>query len=129
MPNINDLKQSKFLKKEDVTPPILVTIRGFDQMNVSGEGAPPEEKWVLHFNETEKPLVLNPTNGQLIARITGSEDFEGWIGKRIVLFNDPNVSYAGKLTGGVRARAPKQAAVAPKPVPVPDETAEDDVGF
>lgn len=113
MPSVSDLKQSKFLTKADVTPDQLVTIRGYEQVNVAKEGAPQEDKYALHFNEMEKPLVLNSTNGQIIAAITGSEDFDGWIGKKIVLYFDPNISFAGKLTGGIRCRAPKT-----KPTPV-----------
>jgi hypothetical protein len=111
MPNINDLKQSKYLTKADVTPPVLVTIRGYEQVNVAKEGAEPEMRWALHFDELDKPMVVNSTNGQIIAAITKSEDFDGWIGNKIVLFNDPNISFGGKLTGGIRCRAPKNQPV------------------
>lgn len=118
MPTIHDLKTSKFLTKADVLKPILVTIAGYQQVNVAMEGAAPEEKYALTFNETEKPMVLNSTNGQLIARITGSEDFDDWIGRKIVLYNDPNISFGGKLTGGIRVREPRnQPAPAPAAAP------------
>jgi hypothetical protein len=109
MANVNDLKSSKFLKQSDVGEGVLVTIRALAQENVAKEGADPEMKFVLHFDEFEKPLVLNSTNGQIIAKITGiEEDIEvGWVGKKVVLFNDPNVSFGGKITGGIRVRAPK----------------------
>lgn len=110
MPNVNDLKQSKFLTQKDVTPPVLVTIRAWEQVNVAKEGVDPDLKYALHFNELEKPMVLNSTNGQIIASIAASGEFDDWIGKKIVLYNDPNISFAGKLTGGIRARAPKQQA-------------------
>lgn len=137
MPSINDLKQSKYLTKADVTPPVLATIRSYEQVNVAKEGAEPEMRWALHFDELDKPMVVNSTNGQIIAGITKSDDFDGWIGHKIVLFNDPNISFAGKLTGGIRCRAPKnQPAPAPKPAPVPapvpapaQSTADDDVPF
>jgi hypothetical protein len=109
MASINDLKSSKFLKKEDVGEGALVTVTGLSQENVAKEGVDPEMKWVLHFAEYEKPLVLNSTNGQIIAQITGkSEDIEReWIGAKLVLYSDPNVSFGGKLVGGIRVRAPK----------------------
>jgi hypothetical protein len=109
MASISDLKSSKFLKKEDVGEGALVTIREVSQQNVAKDGAPEECKWCLHFDEFDKPLVLNSTNGQIIAKITGIEnDIEvGWVGKKIVLYDDPNVSYAGKITGGIRVRAQK----------------------
>lgn len=134
MPTVNDLKQSKFLTKADVIPPILVTIRGYELLNMALQGEQPEMKWCLKFDEHEKPMSLNSTNGQIIAKITGSEDFDGWIGKRIVLFDDPSISFGGKLTGGIRVRAPRipnpapvVAASAPAPAPVQpafDPTAE-----
>ena len=70
MASINDIKSSKFLKKEDVGEGSLVTIRSLGQQNVAKEGAEEDMKWVLHFDEFEKPMVLNSTNAQLIAKIT-----------------------------------------------------------
>lgn len=111
--NVNQLKQSNYLKKEEVDPPVLVTIHSVEQDNVAKEGAPPEMKWVIHFDEFEKSMVLNSTNGQLIAKICGSDESEDWIGKQIVLYHDPGVSFGGKLVGGIRVRAPKNAAGKP----------------
>ena len=107
MPNISVLKSSKFLKKEDCDPPVLVTIKDCTELNVAQEGAPEEFKWCLHFEETDKPMVLNSTNGQLIAKFIGKDNTEEWVGHKIVLYHDPNVSFGGKLIGGIRARAPK----------------------
>jgi hypothetical protein len=114
MASINDLKTSKFLKKEDVGDGTVVTITEVAKLNVAAEGAPHEEKWCLIFREFDKPMVLNSTNGQSIAAIVGTgENIENtWPGKRVELFNDPNVSYAGKLMGGIRVRAPRGPAMA-----------------
>lgn len=118
--HISELKESKFLKKEDCGRGILLTIRSVDKVNVAKEGATPEEKWAISFDEVEKPLVLNNTNGQIIAGITGSEDSEGWTGHKVVLYHDPNIVFGGKLVGGIRVRAPKnQSAPAPAPKPAP----------
>jgi hypothetical protein len=116
--NLSDLKQSKFLKKEDVEPAVLVTIRAMSQENVAKEGCEPEMRTALHFDELDKPLILNSTNGQIIARITGKDtDIEtSWIGARVVLYNDPNVTFGGKLVGGIRVRAPKPQALSAKPI-------------
>jgi len=113
MPHINEFKQSKFLKKEDVGSGVQVTISGVSELNVAKEGAEPELKWCLTFHETEKPMVLNSTNAQIIAKSLGSEQTDDWHGKKIVLYNDPNVSFAGKVMGGIRVRAP-QIQAAPK---------------
>lgn len=143
MPNISELKESRFLKQTDCGAGILVTISGCTQENVAKEGAEPELKWCLHFTETSKPLVLNSTNGQIIASITGQDDTDNWTGHKIVLYADPNITFGGKLVGGIRARAPKGKATAvtatarppiknpvAKPAPVPAVEAEpDDIPF
>ncbi len=64
----------------------------------------------MHFQEVDKPCVLNSTNGQIIASITKSEDTDNWAGHKIVLYDDPNVSFGGKLVGGIRVRAPRNVA-------------------
>lgn len=104
--HISELRESRFLKKEEVGNGTLATIREIYQENVAKSGAPEEYKWVISFNELEKPMVLNSVNGQIIAQITGSEDSDGWIGAQIELYNDPSIMFAGRLTGGIRVCAP-----------------------
>lgn len=101
------MKESKFLKKEDVGDGVPLTIIGVESRNVAMTGEPAEPKWCLLFKEVDKPLVLNSTNLQLCERIFKSDETDDWIGKTIVLYEDPNVSYAGKIVGGIRVRALK----------------------
>lgn len=131
MPNISEMRESKFLKKEDVGTGALATIAGCQQYNVAKEGAPPENKWCLTFHELDKPLVLNSTNTQVCAQVCGSEETDDWIGHRIVLYTDPNVSFQGKLVGGIRVRAPKKTAPPPaaRPVQAMSEVDETDIPF
>jgi hypothetical protein len=124
MPKTSEMHESKFLKQSDIGAGALMTIESCDKHNVAKEGAEPEHKWCLSFAESDKPLVLNRTNIQLCERIFGSDDTDEWIGKQIVLYVDPNVSYAGELVGGIRVRAPRvktngAAPVAAKPAPKP----------
>ncbi len=63
-------------------------------------------------------MVLNNTNAQIIAMILKSEETDDWIGKQIVLYDDPNVSFGGKLVGGIRVRAPRVKAPL-KGIPAP----------
>ena len=109
--NINELKESKYLTKTDVEPELTATITGIGKENLAREGEPPEYKYILIFKEC-KPLVLNSTNGQLAAMALKSEETDDWIGKQVTMYNDRTVSFAGKLTGGVRIRpdAPQGAA-------------------
>ena len=111
--NINDMKESRYVKKEDVGDGVIVTVSGLSQENLAMENQPPEMKWVMSFKENIKPLVLNSTNAQLCAKALNSPETDDWMGKQIILFNDPNVSFGGKLTGGVRIRKNQQAAPVP----------------
>ena len=106
---IGEMKSSKYVKKEDVGNGLIVTIVKMTNENVAMDNQPVEMKWVMHFREDINPLVLNWTNLQLCAQATGSEETDEWPGKQIVLWNDPNVSFGGNLTGGVRIRPVQQA--------------------
>jgi len=99
--NINELKQSKYLKKEDCGDGLLVTIRGLKQENVAMDGKPEDLKWIISFAEC-KPMVLNGTNSRLIAKALGSDETDDWMGQKIVLFNDENVTFGDEVVGGVR---------------------------
>jgi hypothetical protein len=122
--HISKMTESKYLKQDDVGDGKLVTIKGITRTNVAREDDEPEYKYTMAFQETDKPLVLNTTNIQLCARACGSDDTDDWVGKKIVLYTDPNVSYAGKLVGGIRIRAPKGAAAKP-----PVEEPSDEIPF
>jgi hypothetical protein len=112
MPKISEMKESKFLKQIDVGVGMLCTVAAVTQENVAKQGADPEMKWCLVLEESDKPLVLNSTNIQLCAKVFNSEDTDDWTGKKVVLYIDPNVSYGGKIVGGIRVRAPKTTAKA-----------------
>jgi hypothetical protein len=111
--NVNELKESKFLKRSDVGDGTIVTITGVSRENVAKEGAPEELKWILHVEEFDKGLVLNSTNGQLIAQALKSEESDDWVGGKVVLYDDPSVSFGGKLVGGIRVRAVPKANLQP----------------
>ena len=109
------MKESKFLTKDDVMPPLLVTMGQVEKVDVALAGADPEYRWALHFDELDKPMILNQTNISLINAVTSTDDTDDWVGKKIVLYNDPSVSYAGKVTGGIRVKGNQveQAPVVP----------------
>lgn len=129
---INEMKESKYISKEDVgVNGKNLTIRNSDhllQENVAPDNKPPEMKWILYFNEARKGLALNQTNISLVAHITGSEETDDWRGKPVQLFEDPTISYGGKVIGGVRVR---HVSNAPQPAspPMPNNDFDDDVPF
>ena len=60
-----------------------------------------EECTVAHFVEDIKPLILNKTNADAIARVWGTPYIEDWAGKKIVL-KVKNVSPFGDTVDAVR---------------------------
>lgn len=124
---IGQMLESKYLKKEDVDPPKLLTIVGFDKVNVAREDEAPDFKWIMKFQEC-KPMVVNSTNLHLVAQALGSDDTDHWIGKKIVAFSDPNVSFGGKLVGGIRLRAARVKGQ-PAPAQVASAPGEDEDAF
>lgn len=121
--------ESKYLAKSDVGEDgVILTIKGFHREMVKGDDGD-EEKTVLHFVEDVKPMILNRTNAQLLAVVTGAKIAGEAKGKQIVVYNDPTVGFGGKITGGIRikkiAGTPKPMPAAPKPAGEPD----DDIPF
>ena len=110
----SDMIVSKFLKKEEVDPPVLAYIAKVGKEDVSMEDKPSEYKFCLHFKGDIKPLVLNSTNIQMIEKIHGDET-DDWLGKPIVLYNDPNIMFKGELKGGIRVRKVNPEAKLPPP--------------
>ena len=123
MPDISQMAESKFLKRADVGAGKLLTIESVVQKNVAKQNEAPENKWCVSFLEVDKPLVLNRVNSELIAMITGERNSDNWGGFKIVAYDDPSISYGGKLVGGIRVRAPRGAA-AQKPPPAKPPQAE-----
>ncbi len=107
--------QSKYLKKDDLDEDVIVTVRKFTEQNVAADGQPEDKKWVLYFDEYEKGLVLNSTNIQLLQNATGASGPEEAVGKEIILYVDPNISFGGKIVGGLRIRAHHKVAAPIRP--------------
>jgi len=116
------MSDSKYLKKEDLDEQgNLCTIKSFVKQNVAQEGEDAENKYVMFLHEFPKGLVLNATNRACLERVYGP-DTDDCIGNMIVLYVDENVSYAGKIVGGIRLRAPRSKA---KPTPPPKVNSDD----
>src|SRR5262245_41038923 len=116
--------ESKYLKKDDVGRGVLVTIRDLQKETLKMDDEE-KEKWVLYFEELAKGLVLGSTTIQQTELATGSDDTDEWIGKKIVLYDDPNVQFKGKLVGGIRVRAvAKKSASKTAVVSAPDTDRE-----
>ena len=109
MPNVNDMFPTKYLHWQELkgTEPLL-TIDRVEMEQMMGNGLEP----VLYFYGKKKGVVLNKTNGRMIAASYGPAT-ENWNGKEIVLYGDPTVMYGAQQTGGLRMRMPNGPAPAP----------------
>lgn len=124
--NLNDSwdtlveSKSKYLKQSDVGEDgRVLTVKGFRREVLDTDDGQ-EEKTVLHFVEDVKPMVLGPTNKELLRVATGAITPGEAKGKQILVFADPTVMFGGKATGGLRIR---KAQAAPK------TTSDDDPGW
>lgn len=125
---VRDMIQSKFLRKEDFDEDQVCTIKDCKLEQVGKEESP-EERWVLYFREREKGMVLNITTIRVLEQAYGG-DTDHWIGNKVMVYVDPNVSFGGKVVGGLRLRMPKKQAVKAPPPPVdPDFDTTDDIPF
>lgn len=110
MPRVSDMIVSKYLRKEDFTDEDRVmTIRSLMLEDMPGDDG--TQKWVLYFNEDRKGMALNVTTIRVLEKAFGDHS-DMWIGKKVKVYVDPNVSFGGKVIGGLRLMPPKNAKAA-----------------
>jgi len=111
--NINESFPSKFLKASDLKgQTVAVTIS-----HVGIEEVGEEQKPVLYFKDKPKGLVLNKTNGMVIADRFGPET-DGWADAEIELY-PTKTPFQGQMVACLRVQLP-----APPPPP-PADAADD----
>jgi len=121
-----------FLKTEDLQQKACkLVIESVGTEEIEGDHGK-EKKLVARFAGKDKGLILNRTNADSIAEISGSEDTDDWAGQAIVLFPD-TTKFGGKTVPCMRIRAPhtngaKAAPPPPPPAPV-EELTDDDIPF
>ena len=124
-PKVSEMIVSKFLRKEDFEEDRVFTIRGLKLEDMPGDDG--TQKWVLYFKEEAKGMALNVTTIRVLEAAFG-DDSDGWIGKRVMVYVDPHVTFGGRAVGGIRLRTPKKQA-APTPPPPADNDFNDDIPF
>ena len=120
---------SNYLKKDEVGEDgVILTIAGFKQEIIKTDSGD-ETKVVMYFQEEGyKPMVLNTTNATVLGKITGAATAGDARGKQVVVYDDPSVSFGGKVTGGLRLKKVVGAPQAPKAASKPQvSTAFDDI--
>ena len=102
---------SKYLKSADLEGRTIRLV--IADAKLEEVGMDKDQKPVLYFAKAKKGMVLNVTNGNLIAAAYG-DDSKDWKGKPIELYV-AKVRYQGKLVDGLHVRIPEDA-VEPEPV-------------
>jgi len=123
MPKVSEMIVSKFLRKEDFDEDRVMTIKSVKLEDMSGDQG--DQKWVLYFKEEAKGMAMNMTTIRVLEQAYG-DDTDHWIGNKVKVYVDPNVSFGGKIVGGLRLRTPKAG---PKPPPPPKEEVATDNEF
>ena len=94
-----------FIKKEDLAAgPQRFTIQGVSKTTFEAKNGQPAED-VLQLELDERQFSLNKTNIKILIGAHGGKT-DGWIGKSVILYVDPNVMFSGRLVGGVRVQIP-----------------------
>lgn len=126
----HEMIESKYLKKEDVGEDgTIVTVSNFERVNVAAKGDMPEMRWTIQFEEFDKPMVLNSTNIKLAEKACGSDDTDDWIGKKLIVYNDPSISFGKEIVGGIRIKAYRKAGAPRQPTrkDVQEDFGDDDI--
>lgn len=114
----SEMAGGRFFRAGEIDRPRLVKVSRFS-VESFGVGDEKKSKYVLWPEPGEGPargFVLGQVTLRQLQDIAQSDDPEALIGRTVVAYNDPSVSFNGKA-GGIRFRAPRPAAVLDDPLP------------
>ncbi len=98
---------------------IVLTIKMVRQEPVVGADGKKEDCIVCHWQENEKPMILNVTNCKAISKVAGTPYIEQWAGHRVQIGIE-TVSAFGATTDALRIRKTKPKAVQDAPIACED---------
>ena len=61
----------------------VLTIKSVVREKVTGTGGKKQECTVVHWAESEKPMILNRVNSKIISKIYDTPYIELWVGKKV----------------------------------------------
>lgn len=96
-------------------PVILTVKRAGNESILDTRTGQKESALLVHFEETQKPMILNVTNAKVIAKLAKSEYIEEWRGLKIEV-GTQKVKAFGEQWDALRVKAKLPAP--PKPVEV-----------
>ncbi len=100
----SDVFPSRFLKAEDILDEELtLTISKVDLVELEDKKGETQQKPVIYFSDQKKGLIVNKTNWKIIAEVTGEEESDNWVGKKITLFT-LDVDAFGDIVAAIRVK-------------------------
>jgi len=104
--NINGAFGGDYLKAADLQNKPVTLIMGKVEMAVMKDPrtGSEEQKPILQFQGTDRSLVLNKTNANIIAACF-SDETEAWFGQKIELY-PTTTEFGGKIVPCIRVRRP-----------------------
>lgn len=104
---------SKYVRAADLNgKTVTLTIQKCVMEEMMNHSKEKERKPVLYFRNATKGLVLNRTNGMIIANLYGDETDE-WVGRKISIY-PTKVKAFGELQDAIRVK--EEVPAQPKPV-------------
>lgn len=91
-----------YLTREDFPEPRILEVVEAREEETHPPNKEPTIKWVLYFGDLTKGLVLNKTNSEFMANLTGKDNPEDWVGTVVEVFNNKTVRAPDGTYGGVR---------------------------
>lgn len=85
---------------------IVLTIKEVRKEPVVGSDGKKEDCAVCHWQENQKPMILNVTNLKMIAKVSGSDYIENWPGTKVRIGTE-KVRAFGTVTDALRIRDEK----------------------
>lgn len=100
MPNVNEMFPSRFFRATDIPRRGLTLVITNATQEEVNDGDTKQKKWALKFKDEDRLLVLNKTNGAILAEAFGPHT-DSWTDKAITLRTE-KVSFGGRMTDGIR---------------------------
>lgn len=103
------MKVSKFLsrlKAEDIKEPKTVTVESVFETAVFDEERDSEKTLLgIKFLELDSEVALGKTTVRQLVDIFRSDESDDWVGKKVIIYNDPEVKFGTKKVGGIRFKS------------------------
>jgi hypothetical protein len=107
------------LKQQDIAAPFVAIIADVRLETLTDRRGNADEQYVVYFT-AGRPMKFNVINRKTVVAAYGKQR-EGWIGKPIEIYVDPNVYMGSERTGGIRVRIPAAKPSTPAPAAAPKQ--------